>query len=400
MQLQPETFDIAIVGGGLVGSSLACTLEPFGLRIALIEAAESAQAASGFDQRKLALSKLSLDALMQLGVLKRLQHQPTAITQIHVSRVGDFGRVLLKASEFGHAAFGGVVLAQDLGAALVGQVSVLKNTQRFCPAQLSEFSMGDGSAVLQLETPTDGKRLIHTRFVVAADGTHSFVRQALAIGTLEHDYQQQLFVCSLHAEKSSNGMAYERFSEQGPVALLPMGEGQFGSICSVSTEHATAISNLSDSAYCEYFQQRFGWRVGKILQVGKRSHYPLKRFLAERIAVPGCVLMGNAAQTIHPIGAQGFNLGLRDVLSFAQLIKQFGLNSELSARYAQSRMQDREQTLVFSDGLAKLTSNQGLPMHALRSIALSTLGQMPHLAISMVSSAMGSRHQQLLDTNV
>ena len=400
MQLQPETFDIAIVGGGLVGSSLACALEPFGLRIALIEAAESAQTASGFDQRKLALSKLSLDALMQLGVLQRLKHQPTAITQIHVSRVGDFGRVLLKASEFRHAAFGGVLLAQDLGAALVGQVSVLKNTQRFCPAQLSELSMRDGSAVLQIETPHDGKRLIHARFVVAADGTHSFVRQALAIGTLEHDYQQQLFVCSLQAEKLSNGIAYERFSEQGPVALLPMNDGQFGSICSVSTEQAAEIASLSDSAYCEYFQQRFGWRVGKILQVGKRSHYPLKRVLAETIAVQGCVLMGNAAQTIHPIGAQGFNLGLRDVLSFSQLIKQFGLSDDLPARYAQSRVQDREQTLAFSDGLAKLTSNQGLPMHLVRSIALSTLGQMPHLAISMVSSAMGMSHQQLLDSHV
>lgn len=400
MQCQPETFDLAIVGGGLVGSSLACALEPFGLRIALIEAAQSAQAASGFDQRKLALSKLSLEALMQLGVLQRLQHQPTAITQIHVSRVGDFGRVLLTASEFGHAAFGGVVLAQDLGAALVGQVSVLKNTQRYCPANVTGFSMSDDGAELHIDTATEGKRLIRAKFVVAADGTQSFVRQALAIGTLEHDYQQHIFVCSLHAEKPSNGIAYERFSEQGPVALLPMSEGQFGSICSVSTEHATAIASLSDSAYCEYFQQRFGWRVGKILLVGKRAHYPLKRVLAERIAVPGCVLMGNAAQTIHPIGAQGFNLGLRDVLSFAQIIKQHGLSDDLPMRYAQSRVQDREQTLTFSDGLAKLTSNQGFPMHALRSIALSSLGQMPQLAASMVSSAMGMRHQQLLDTNV
>ncbi len=400
MQLKPESYDLTIVGGGLVGSSLACALEPFGLRIALIEAAESAQAASGFDQRKLALSKLSLDALMQLGVLQRLKHQPTAISQIHVSRVGDFGRVLLKASDFAHSSFGGVVLAQDLGAALVGQVAALQNTQRYCPANVTDFSMSDDGAELHIETATDGKRLIRARFMVAADGTNSFVRQELGIGTQVHDYQQQLFVCSLQAEKASNGMAYERFSEQGPVALLPMNEGQFGSICSVSAEQASEIASLSDSAYGEYFQQRFGWRVGKILQVGKRSHYPLKRVLAERIAVPGCVLMGNAAQTIHPIGAQGFNLGLRDVLSFTQLVKQFGLNGELSARYAQSRMQDREHTLAFSDGLAKLTSNQGFPLHALRSVALSSIGQMPHLAAAMVSSAMGMRHQQLLDDNL
>jgi 2-octaprenyl-6-methoxyphenol hydroxylase len=400
VQLQPETFDLAIVGGGLVGSSLACALEPFGLRIALIEAAQSAQAASGFDQRKLALSKLSLEALKLLGVLQRLKHQPTAITQIHVSRVGDFGRVLLKAGEFGHAAFGGVVLAQDLGAALVEQVSALKNTQRFCPANVTDFCMSNDGAKLQLATPTEANKLIHADFVVAADGTQSFVRQALGIGTLVHDYQQHLFVCSLQAEKASNGMAYERFSEQGPVALLPMSEGQFGSICGIRSEYAAAIASLSDRAYCDYFQQRFGWRAGKVLQVGKRSNYPLKRVLAERIAVPGCVLMGNAAQTIHPIGAQGFNLGLRDALSFAACVKQFGICDNLSMHYAQSRAEDRERTLAFSDGLAKLTSNQGLPMHALRSIALSGLGQMPQLAVSMVSSAMGMRHQQLLDANV
>ncbi len=396
MQLQPDSYDLAIVGGGLVGSSLACALEPFGLRIALIESAQSAQTASGFDQRKLALSKLSLEALAKFGVLDRLQQPATAITQIHVSRVGDFGRVLLKAQDFGHAAFGGVVLAQDLGMALAEQVSRLKNTQRFCPASVTAFGMEEDAAHLSIASP-DAKQTLRARFVVAADGTQSFMRQALAIGTREHDYQQQLFVCSLMAEKGSDGRAYERFSEQGPVALLPMANGQFGSICGVSSSQADAIAALSDSAYIAYLQQRFGWRVGKIQQVGKRSHYPLKRVLAEKIAAPRCVLMGNAAQTIHPIGAQGFNLGLRDALSFAQLIQQFGLIDGLSARYAQSRADDRERTLAFSDGLAKLTSNQSLPLHALRSMALSVLGQAPHLAAAMVSSAMGMRHHQLLD---
>lgn len=397
MQLQPDSFDLAIVGGGLVGSSLACALEPFGLHIALIESAQNAQAASGFDQRKLALSKLSLDILAKLGVLDRLQQQPTAIAQIHVSRVGDFGRVLLKADEFGHAAFGGVVLAQDLGLALTEQVSTLKNTRRFSPANVSGFSMEADAAQLKIDTP-DAAQSLRARFVVAADGTQSFVRQALGIGTLQHDYRQQLFVCSLQAEKSSNGMAYERFSDQGPVALLPMADGQYGSICGVATEHAASIASLSDTAYGEYIQRRFGWRVGKIQKVGARSHYPLKRVVAEKISAPRCVLMGNAAQTIHPIGAQGFNLGLRDAMSLAQLVRQFGLIDDLSTRYAQSREEDRERTLAFSDGLARLTSNQSFPLHAMRSLVLSALGQAPKLTGAMVSSTMGMRHHQLLDS--
>lgn len=396
MQPQSEPFDLAIVGGGLVGSSLACALEPFGLRIALIEAAESAQAASGFDQRKLALSKLSLEALSAFGVLGRLRQPPTAIARIHVSRTGDFGRVLLNAMDFGHAAFGGVVLAQDLGHALSEQVASLKSTQRICPASLAGCSLDGPVAELSLQTP-EGLQRIHARWVAAADGTQSFIRSALGIGTREHDYRQSVFVCSLQAEKASDGTAYERFSEQGPVALLPMADGQYGAICGVASEQEQAVARLSDAGYADYLQQRFGWRVGKIQRVGKRSHYPLKRVLAEQIAAKRCVLLGNAAQTIHPIGAQGFNLGLRDALGFAALVRQYGLDDGLAGRYAQSRAEDRERTLAFSDGLAKLTSNPGLPMHALRSLALSGLGIMPQLAAPMVSSAMGMRQHDLLD---
>lgn len=396
MQPQSEPFDLAIVGGGLVGSSLACALEPFGLRIALIEAAESAQAASGFDQRKLALSKLSLEALSAFGVLGRLRQPPTAIERIHVSRTGDFGRVLLQADDFGHAAFGGVVLAQDLGHALSEQVASLKNTQRICPASLAGCSLDGPVAELRVQTADDTK-LIHARWVAAADGTQSFIRGALGIGTLEHDYRQSVFVCSLQAEKASDGTAYERFSEQGPVALLPMADGRYGSICGVAGDHEQTVAQLSDAGYADYLQQRFGWRVGKIQRVGKRSHYPLKRVLAEQIAAKRCVLLGNAAQTIHPIGAQGFNLGLRDALGFAALVKQYGLDDGLAGRYAQSRADDRERTLAFSDGLARLTSNPSLPMHALRSLAFSGLGLMPQLAAPMVSAAMGMRQHDLLD---
>lgn len=396
MQPLSEPFDLAIVGGGLVGSSLACALEPLGLRIALIEAAESAQSVSGFDQRKLALSRLSLDALEAFGVLGRLKLSPTAIRRIHVSRTGDFGRVLLKADEFGQSAFGGVVLAQDLGLALSEQVTSLKNTQRFCPASLKTCVLDGPEATLHLQTP-EGLRHIRARWVAAADGTQSFIRGELGIGTLEHDYRQSVFVCSLQAEKASDGTAYERFSEQGPVALLPMADGQYGSICGVASDNAQAVAELSDAGYADYLQQRFGWRVGKIQRVGTRSHYPLRRVLAERIAAKRCVLLGNAAQTIHPIGAQGFNLGLRDALGLAALVKQHGIDDGLAERYAQSRAEDRDRTLAFSDGLAKLTSNPGLPMHALRSLALAGLGMMPQWAAPMVSAAMGMHQHDLLE---
>ena len=387
---QRKTYDLAIVGGGLVGNSLACALAESGLSIALIEVAESARSASGFDQRKLALAQRSISELSDLGILQRLQQPATAIKRIHVSRVGYFGRVLLQATDFGHEAFGSVVLAQDLGAALVEQVNSLKNVSRYCPATVIAYQELDDYSMLQINA-SGAESSIQARYVVAADGTHSFIRNALGIKTLEHDYGQTLFVCSLEAEKSNDGTAYERFSEQGPVALLPMADGMYGSICGVSKANTTEIMALDDARYAEYIQTRFGWRVGKIKRVGTRSHYPIKRVLAERLNSKRTVLMGNAAQTIHPIGAQGFNLGLRDALCFAELISEQGLSESITSDYATQRAQDRERSLALSDGMARMTSNSSFSSHLMRSMALSFIGSVPSIAAPLVTQSMGFR---------
>ena len=387
---QRKTYDLAIVGGGLVGNSLACALAESGLSIALIEVAESARSVLGFDQRKLALAQASIKALLGFGVLQRLQQPATAIKRIHVSRVGDFGRVLLQATDFGHEAFGGVVLAQDLGAALVESVSVLKHVSRYCPATVIDYQELDDYSMLNINA-SGVESTIQARYVVAADGTHSFIRNALGIKTVEHDYKQTLFVCSLQAEKANDGTAFERFSEQGPVALLPMADGLYGSICGVSTANADEIMALDDARYAEYIQSRFGWRVGKIKRVGTRSHYPIKRVLAECLNSKRAVLMGNAAQTIHPIGAQGFNLGLRDALCFAELISEQGLTESITSNYAMQRASDRERTLALSDGMARMTANSSFSSHLMRSMALSFIGSVPSIAAPLVTKAMGFR---------
>lgn len=385
-----ENVDIAIVGGGLVGSSLACALERAGLSVVLIEAAETPEVPPGFDQRKLALAQRSIDALDRLGVLAHLKALPTPIRRIHVSRVGDFGRTLLDATDFGHPAFGAVVLAQDLGLALAKRVSGLQQTRRICPARVLACRFSGERAHLTLAAAEDEVQ-VTAKLVVAADGTDSFIRTAAGIATRTHDYGQTLFVCSLRAEQASDGTAYERFSDQGPVALLPMADGAYGAICGVANAHACEIAAMDDSAYAAYFQSRFGWRVGKVRETGKRMSYPLKQVLADCLNAPGVVLMGNAAQTIHPIGAQGFNLGLRDALGLARILVADGLNLETAEAYAESRRADRSRTLAFSDGLARMTANPGASAHVLRSLVLGALGTAPALAAGLVSGAMGYR---------
>lgn len=385
--------DILILGGGLVGSALACALDGSGWRVAQVEASLPGDGAPGFDERKLALALASLNALEALDVLPRLATAPTPIRRIHVSRAGDFGAVRLAAADHGREAFGGVVLARELGQALESRVAAATGLVRYRPATVQAVEPhADGPVVVVQQ---DGQvRRLRTRLLVAADGTRSLARDAFGIGTDEHDYGQTLVVCSIATDRAPDGTAYERFTGEGPVALLPMAGGHYGAICGVATGDAARVLALDDAGYIDYFQRRFGWRAGRVLRAGARSGYPIVRRVAERIVAPRCVVMGNAAQTLHPIGAQGFNLGLRDALTLAEVLAGDDPGAPtLLAQYASRRREDRERTLAFSDGLARATANPSFPMHVLRSLGLLALGHVPGLADPLVSGAMGFRGQ-------
>ena len=397
-------FDIVILGGGLVGSSLACALDGRGYRVALVEGSLPRQSPPGFDERKLALAAASVDALGRLGVLAHLSEPPSPIRRIHVSRQGDFGVVRLQAADVGRDAFGGVVLARELGQALERRLADLADLELLRPQTVCAISEIESGICLQLQSIADKTAVteasttrVTTRLLVAADGTHSFARTALGIGSERHDYLQTLLVCSLATDRPADGGAFERFTSDGPVALLPMGR-QYGAICAVPRDQADAVLAMDDAAYGDYFQQRFGWRAGRIVRVGTRSAYPIAKVIADRITARRTILMGNAAQTIHPIGAQGFNLGLRDALGLADVLAGSRADADsdpgsdaLLQSYRQMRSEDRERTLSFSDGLARATGNASLPMHLLRSIGLMALANVPGLSAPLVSGAMGYR---------
>jgi 2-octaprenyl-6-methoxyphenol hydroxylase len=355
-----ETLDVLIVGGGLVGASLAIALDGAGLVVALAEAVPArVDLQPSYDERNLALARASVNALESLGVLDAIA--PLApIRRIHVSRRGDFGAARLDAAELGLPAFGAVIPARELGNALLRRLDACRELQRIAPAQAVAIDMGMDAVVVDVRCGEATRRL-RTRLLVGADGSESFVRGAIGIGAQRHDYGQSAFVTTLTVERPLDGLAYERFTDSGPVALLPLGERRAGLVLSVPTERAGDIAALDDEAFIAFVHERFGWRAGRFSRPGRRKPYPLARVLAEHTSAPRSVLVGNAAQTVHPLGAQGFNLGLRDALVLAELLREAHAAdadpgaATMLARHVERRAADRAATTAFSDDLVRLT---------------------------------------------
>ena len=392
--------DVLIVGGGLVGASLAIALDGAGLRVALAEAAAPrVDAQPSYDERNLALARASLNALEALDVLDA-STPATPIRRIHVSRRSDFGAARLDAAELGLPPFGAVLPARELGNALLRRLGRCASLVRIAPAQARAIAAQDGvqegCVAVDLHTP-DGERRLTTRLLVGADGTHSFVRAAFGIGTTQRDYAQSAIVTTLTSERALDGTAYERFTDSGPVALLPLGERRAGLVLTVPTDEADAIAALDDEAFVACVHERFGWRAGRFSRPGRRKPYPLARTLAERIVAPRCVLVGNAAQTVHPLGAQGFNLGLRDALTLAELLREaVAANADpgdagLLARHVERRRTDREATTSFSDDLVRLTASDALPLRLARSLGLHALDRIAPLKRRFALRGMGFR---------
>lgn len=388
-----QMHDVLIVGGGLVGASLAIALDRSGIDVGLIEATPDGTLPAVFDQRNLSFAEATINALRALGVLDHLRVPTGPIRRIHVSSAGDFGRVRLAAVDYQREEFGRVVVARDFGKALEARLAQARRLVRYRPARFVG-SEPDGDARSVSLVDGDGERVLRTRLLVAADGTQSAVRASLGIGVQVHDYLQTLIACRMRAERAADGIAYERFTREGPTALLPRGDRHFGVVHGVARDVAEAAKALDDKAWLARIQRVFGWRVGRFLEAGERSAYPLVRVLADRCTGHRSVLIGNAAQSMHPNGAQGFNLGLRDALTLAELIVEHRNDpgaDNLLGGYVARRREDRERTLAFSHQLALLTANPSGLMHPLRSFGLLGLAASPVLRAGLVGGAMGYR---------
>ncbi|MEW9625627.1 2-octaprenyl-6-methoxyphenyl hydroxylase [Rhodanobacter geophilus] len=389
----PADRGVLIVGGGLVGASLAIALDAAGVAATLVEAAAPrTDAQPSYDERNLALARATVNGLAAIGVWPHAAAQAAPIRHIHVSRAGEFGSARLAAAKHGVDALGWTLPARELGAALLRRLDACTRLTRLAPAKLESLEAQPDGWRARIRT-ADGERAIDASLLVGADGTESFVRQQLGIDAERHDYGQTLFVATVTPERAHANRAFERFADAGPVALLPLAEGRCGLVLTVPAEEAGAVALLEDDGFIALAQQRFGWRLGRLSRPGKRHPYAIHRVAAQRLAGPRAVLVGNAAQTVHPIGAQGFNLGLRDALTLAELVAAADDPGApaLLERYAARRAPDREGTMAMSHGLVRLACLEQPLLAPLRSLALLAHDRVAPLQDRLARRGMGFR---------
>jgi len=366
-------FDVAIVGGGMVGASLAAALEGTGLRALLVEGVPFASAAQpSFDERTTALGNASRRIYEGLGIWGELADGASAIRAIHVSEAGGFGFARLVAAEQGVEAFGYVLANRSLGAALWRRLEAARDVTLAVPARCDALEVTPAGVRFVLHA-ADAARAVSARLLVGADGAQSQVRAAAGIAADVVDYRQVAVVANVSCDQPHEGWAFERFTTQGPLALLPLEGASRAVIWALAPEEARQLLARGDAGYLAALQGAFGWRAGRFLRAGRRASYDLKLTRARAPTGTRAVLIGNAAQALHPVAGQGFNLGLRDAAMLAEVLAAATADPgapEVLARFAAWRARDRGGVVRFTDGLVRLfgDARPGLPL--LRNLGL------------------------------
>jgi len=378
-----QQFDIIISGSGMVGASLAHALTGQGLRIALIDANPyNSRTSPSFDDRAIALSFGTVKILRALSLWDVLRPHAEAIKKIHVSEQGQFGFARLNSEEENVEALGYVVTATELGKVLLAPLAGLHDVEQFCPAQLQSFEVSDDCVSVDLQMNNQALRL-QAKLLVAADGGNSTVRQQLGIDVKVHDYGQSAIVSNVETSSPHDNVAFERFTEQGPVALLPMTDKRSALVYTVENDQLEDNLHCADEVFLERLQQRFGFRLGQFVRIGQRNAYELLfKEVAEHVR-PRIALIGNAAHTVHPIAGQGFNLGIRDVAVLADVIleaiaadRDIGSIDNLQA-YAKWRKQDHRDVMFATDSMVRMFANK-LPMiRKMRNLGILAIDMLP-----------------------
>ncbi len=392
-----ESYDIVIVGGGLAGASLAGALAPSGLRIAVVEAVPlKSERQPSYDDRIIALAYGSKQIFSGIGVWPEIAaRDATAIEKIHVSDRGHAGMARLTREQAGTEALGYVVPTRVLGEALYAFLAPQAAVTLLCPAAVTALDLKGGDAAVVTVERDGTTHALDARLVVIADGGRSRVRELAGIEETSRAYGQTAILTTVTPELPHRNTAYERFTTTGPLAFLPTRENRFAVVWTALEPDVDGLMALPDDAFLARLQQRFGYRAGALSRLGKRNAYPLRLIEVHKPVRPRVAAIGNAAHAVHPIAGQGFNLGLRDVATLAEVVydahrqgADIGAASVL-ADYARWRRRDTRATTWFTDSLVRVFSNTFPPGVALRGLGLLAVDNLPFAKRRLLRQTMG-----------
>lgn len=396
--------EVIIVGGGMVGLSLALMLAKANTGVKLLEAikypnyddANLAPYHSSFDARNSALSRRSVQIYQELGLWNALQQHATPILEVNITEQGSFGKARLKADQEKVESFGQVIENAWLGRVLLTEVQ-----------KQPLIELIDGVQVISLTQDTDQAHIeavrgeesfsLQAKLVIAADGRDSFCRKALGIGADEYDYDQVAIVTTVQTSKPHHHVGFERFSHLGPLALLPLpGEYRRSVVWPVKKgTEGEWLGEENDQHFLDALQETYGDRAGKFQKTGRRFSFPLSQVLAEKQAVGRVVLMGNAAHTIHPVAGQGFNLCMRDAYVLVRSLTEQLAKSEdigepsMLLAYEQARLTDQQRVIKFCDTVVRGFSNQNPVLKLIRNTGLLAFDMIPGVKPLVANYAMG-----------
>lgn len=387
-------FDLIIVGAGLAGNCLALALKDSGLNVAIVEAASREQLRdSPAGDRALALAAGTVELLDAMGAWAGLADKATAIKNIHISDRGHFGKTRLSAAESGVPALGYVIAARDIETHLTDLVA---QTSITCLYETRVAGLMSGADAVNVSLKQHNQSLnLTAQLLVGADGGQSTVRKLLDIPQQITEYGQTALVTTVQATLPHQNTAYERFTEQGPLAFLPVSGRNISVVWTRKHEQAEALMASGEADFLAELQDCFGYRLGALKLVAPRRAFPLSLIRAESMVSGRTVIIGNAVHQLHPVAGQGFNLGIRDVAELAERLLNRQAkpgdigNADFLNAYVKQRLDDHQKTIGFTNNLVHIFSNDWLPVAALRNTGLALLDHLPFAKKILTQHAMG-----------